>query len=143
MKRLGECDIDVRDESGTLAGIMAVRHGMAVTVSDFETWTVEAPPAIFIDRNDLLGLAREVALSERDGPATIMLPGLSGMGKTHSWSATGPCGRSRRRAAESSSTIPGKCRPAMESKLPSRNSFSIMNRGRCPTLCRVGPVPSL
>lgn len=82
MKRLGECDIDVRDESGTLAGIMAVRHGMAVTVSDLETWTVEPPPAIFIDRNDLLELAREVALGERDGPATIMLPGLSGMGKT-------------------------------------------------------------
>ncbi|WP_280232559.1 NB-ARC domain-containing protein [Nocardia cyriacigeorgica] len=49
---------------------------------DFETWTIEPPPALFIDREDLLRLARETAESERDAPAVIALHGLSWNGKT-------------------------------------------------------------
>jgi len=46
--------------------------------------------------------------------------------------ATGPYGRSRRRATTKSWIMPGKCLPAIDSRRPSRNSASIMKRGRCP-----------
>jgi tetratricopeptide (TPR) repeat protein len=48
----------------------------------FGIWTVAPPPALFVDRDELLAIVREVAERERAAPAIIALSGLSGMGKS-------------------------------------------------------------
>lgn len=49
---------------------------------DFAIWTVAPPPSTFIDRDELVAVVRELAETDRDGPAIIAVNGLSGVGKS-------------------------------------------------------------
>ncbi|GAA5055029.1 NB-ARC domain-containing protein [Nocardia callitridis] len=55
---------------------------MTVTGQGLTTWTIEPPPALFVDRDQVLAMVRAAAENVRNTPATVALYGLSGIGKT-------------------------------------------------------------
>ncbi|MBY8863881.1 tetratricopeptide repeat protein [Nocardia sp. CA2R105] len=53
-----------------------------VTAPNVRVWTVAPPPGTFIDRAGLVDEVCTLAAADRDGPAIIVIGGLSGMGKS-------------------------------------------------------------